>query len=155
VEGLGGRDDRQHPGVGDPAEVLEGFPHLPLLDRTLLGVFQVLEPAPPALGDVGAGGGHSPGSAFEDRFQPSLGILTSHACESDLDAIAGQSAIQEDHAPFVTRERLTSENEVGDRQGLQLVDFHGSKVRAKRVCEENWEPAGGAARSKREQAPAG
>ncbi len=136
VERLRGRNDRQHPGFGDPGQVFEGLPDLALLEGALLGVVEVLEPASTAFRHVRAPGRDPAGGAFEHGFQPSFGITPSHPCESGLDAIAGQSAIQEDHAPFVTRERLTSEDEVGNREDLQLVDLHGGRSVREVVREE-------------------
>jgi len=52
-----------------------------------------------------------------------------------LDAIAWQTAIQEDHATLVARECLASQYDVGDVEGGQIVDVHGVGKRARKGDE--------------------
>ena len=114
AEHLGGGHDVVNHGSGNPSQVLERLADLAGLRPALLFVGQLLEAAPAALIDVGAGSKDSQGRG---RFKPCCApfrVRTLDARQTDVEMVAGKAAIHEHDAPVMTRKPRPSQSEVHD-----------------------------------------
>ena len=89
---------------------------LPFLERALLLVGHLLEPATAALLDMRAARGNAVGRGLEDPLEARLGEAALDLRDARLDPVARQAAIHEHHATVVAGERFAAEGDVLDGQ---------------------------------------